>query len=705
LKKPHDTFAPEQWKHIMPEIHRGRIAPTSTPPFSCKPAYSFNGAWWWNAPREAVSHPVFVPGAQAMKRFQEATDKMALLPLCLRVLFQRRYQFIWQEKGWQPAQHFLLNIFLGRLWPRIQKVNQQNCLKRHLSLRFTAEEETYNRLPDLNKKNLARLAWKIASQCHEAHENLCEKLLAKHPDAPDILLLENTQKQIFAAIAGMARALNVTPLHWGRFCKGKLDTQASVASLSRLVSADWWTRQLLSQQTRWREALMIAGGFVSRMTSAYASQNALRETRSRRLSTLNYLRNCDLENEQTGERISLLDTVMSSISNPAIRRMELMTMIAGVEKVASLQGDGGLFITLTTPSKYHPTRTAGRQVQLNANWDKQASSPKDAQRYLVAIWAKIRTAFKDRKINIYGVRVVEPHHDGTPHWHLLLFTTPVQQAAAIEIMRRYALMEDGDEPGASRNRFDCKPLNRGGAAAYIAKYISKNIDGYALEGETDFDSGKLLTDTAAAVTAWASTWRIPQFHPIGLPSVGAYRECRRIRDISLACSFGQPVEDVRLAADCGDYAAYILAQGGTNVSRTQQTVRVARKASGRLNAFQEERLQVVGIYSPHLGAEHCYLTRSSRWRILRRTSQANVLKDNSQDTAPRSSVINCGKSYVIPAIEKCTRAPAGWRKSSFASAEIAVYTLTPSTSISARNREKMALNQTISSFPGQTVLT
>lgn len=663
----------------MSAIQRGRFAPTPPPAFSLAPASTFSGVWWWNAPREAISRPVFIPSEREAKKTQHATAKMALLPQCLRLPLQKRYQFLLQERGPQSAQHFLQSTFLRYLWPRVEKVNQQNSLKRHLSLRFTAEEETYNRLADLSSKSLNLLAWQIATQCHEAYENMCEKLLARNPDTPEILLSDSSQNQIFAALAGMARALNVTPLHWSRFCKGKLDATAAVASLSRLVNADWWVRQLLSQQTRWREALMIAGGYVSRASSAYASKNALREVRSRRLSTLNYLRNCDLENEQTGERISLLDTVMSSISNPAIRRMELMTMIAGVEKVASLQGDCGLFITLTTPSKYHPTRTAGsqRQVMFNTKWDDQASSPKEAQRYLVAVWAKIRTAFKDRNIKVYGVRVVEPHHDGTPHWHLMLFTGASQQALAVEIMRRYALAEDGNEPGARRNRFDCKPLNRGGAAAYIAKYISKNIDGYALEGETDFDTGKLLTDTASAVTAWASTWRIPQFHPIGLPSVGAYRECRRIRDISLTDSFDQRVEDVRQAADCGDYAAYILAQGGTNVSRTEQTVRVARNASGRFNAYQEERLQVVGIYAPHLGAEHCYLTRSSRWRIVRRAPQADILDNVAPDAPPRSSVINCGKSNVIPTVSNRIKAAAGWRKKHAEREEMTAFVLRP----------------------------
>ena len=48
----------------------------------------------------------------------------------------------------------------------------------------------------------------------------------------------------------------------------------------------------------------------------------------------------------------------------------------------------------------------------------------------------------------------------------------------------------------------------------------KNIDGYALDGQLDNDTGRPLKDTAAAVTAWASTWRIPQFKTVGLPTMG-----------------------------------------------------------------------------------------------------------------------------------------------------------------------------------------
>jgi hypothetical protein len=385
--------------------------------------------------------------------------------------------------------------------------------------------------------------------------------------------------------------------------------------------------------------LLIAIGNVNRSKSPYASKQAIREVKSRRQSNLDYLKSCDIENIETGERFKLIDKVMASISNPEIRRMELMSTIAGIEGYASEAGDVGMFITITTPSKFHPTRTVGkdRRVQFNRAWDKEAYTPKDAQRYLCKVWSKIRTAFKDDGLQVYGMRVVEPHHDATPHWHMMLFTKPAMRQRVIDIMRDRAMKEDGDERGAANNRFDCKHMNRGGAAGYIAKYIAKNIDGYALDGERDHETGELLTDSAAAVTAWAATWRIPQFHPIGLPAMGAYRECRRIRSISLSDTFDNEVEAVRAAADAGDFAAYIAAQGGANVSREDQTVRVARRI-----ADDEDVQKVVGIFAPHLGDSHIYETRTTQWRIVASAVDVNFLTLKSASGAPRSPVNNCG---------------------------------------------------------------
>ncbi|CAI4155931.1 hypothetical protein ALT1545_10307 [Alteromonas macleodii] len=55
---------------------------------------------------------------------------------------------------------------------------------------------------------------------------------------------------------------------------------------------------------------------------------------------------------------------------------------------------------------------------------------KDANSYLNAQWQKARAQFDREKINVYGLRVVEPHHDGTPHWHLML-CMPAENAVRV----------------------------------------------------------------------------------------------------------------------------------------------------------------------------------------------------------------------------------------------------------------------------------
>lgn len=69
----------------------------------------------------------------------------------------------------------------------------------------------------------------------------------------------------------------------------------------------------------------------------------------------------------------------------------------------------------------------------------------------------------------------EPHHDSTPHWHLLIFVQPQQKQKLIDIFKAVALAEDGDEKGAKMHRLKIDPTDKakGTAVGYITKYISK----------------------------------------------------------------------------------------------------------------------------------------------------------------------------------------------------------------------------------------
>ncbi len=630
----------------MTDSNHGRITPTPPLPYPGSGAAVTQWAHTWNAPRPAVSGPERPLTREQLIQGQAVLAKINNLPHFLRDQFISRHGFLLANKGLHAANKWLIFVFEQRIWPRIRVVNTKNFMDTKYLREFSLEPEDYDKLPGLHDKELRRLARQIADELMAFFNHYCDQCIENNQGDRSILLVLGTQRRIFGKLGRFAHAFHITPMHWRKYLKGRLDITSAIASLSRLVNPEWWERKLKAQRTRWREALLIAVGNVSRDMSAssYASKQAIREVFARRQSNLEYLKSCQLENIETGERIDLIDKVMASISNPEIRRMELMSTIAGIEKYATSQKHVGMFLTVTTPSKYHPTRVIGKgdneKVQLNHKWDDEAYSPKDGQRYLCNIWSKMRTAFKDNKLSVYGMRVVEPHHDGTPHWHMMLFCERRQRQQIIDIMRCYALKEDSDERGAAKYRFECKHLNKGGAAGYIAKYIAKNIDGYALEGERDHETGELLTESAAAVTAWAATWRIPQFRPIGIPSMGAYRECRRIRFISLAETFDETVEAVRHAADEGDFAAYIAAQGGTNSGN--QTVRVAKRVADELNAYDEEVQKVVGIYAPHLGADHVHETRTTQWRIVSGAVDVEPLTLKSASGAPRSPVNNCG---------------------------------------------------------------
>ncbi|WP_139154981.1 replication endonuclease, partial [Enterobacter cloacae] len=174
------------------------------------------------------------------------------------------------------------------------------------------------------------------------------------------------------------------------------------------------------------------------------------------------------------------------------RRCELMVRMRGFEDIANEQGLAGEFYTITAPSRYHAVHSKGGFV---SQWN--GLSPRDTQRYLCNVWAKARAAISRAGIHVFGFRVVEPHHDGTPHWHMLLFMQPHDVEAVRDILCYHARITDSEElqtPNALKARFHVEPIDpaKGSATGYIAKYISKNIDGFALDGEQDEETGENL---------------------------------------------------------------------------------------------------------------------------------------------------------------------------------------------------------------------
>ncbi|EAA4524371.1 replication endonuclease, partial [Salmonella enterica subsp. enterica] len=346
--------------------------------------------------------------------------------------------------------------------------------------------------------------------------------------------------------------------------------------------------------------------------------------------------------------ISLIEKYDGSVANPAIRRCELMTRIRGFENICNELGYVGEFYTLTAPSKYHATTKAGYR---NSKWN--GASPSDTQSYLTGLWARIRAKLHREEIRIFGIRVAEPHHDGTPHWHMLMFMLPEDVESVRLIIRDYAWEEDHHElksDKAKKARFHAEAIDpeKGSATGYVAKYISKNIDGYALDGETDDESGELLKETAPAVSAWAARWHIRQFQFIGGAPVTVYRELRRLADTETAHGLSVEFAAVHDAADAGDWAGYVNAQGGPFVRRDDLQVRTLYEPRPEFNQYGEETICIRGVYDSAVGAGTPILTRLTQWKIVPKRAVDLAVDVKGAPAPSRSSVNNCTGSESDP---------------------------------------------------------
>ncbi|WP_186379947.1 replication endonuclease [Yersinia mollaretii] len=657
------------------------MAPTSPLPYPGSGDVSIEWAYTWNAPRPAISgyqslapaavvekpksHPLVIryikrlnalgytelrePNQTLLKMRRERSEleraiyfrdkqqwadspqgveaRIDQQPIFIKSHFQNKIRWLRENHGDKHTNAFLTGTGKNAL-VRLDAVREyQGVSQGHISELMAYFQGIYSHLAELSKRRVKSLANDVAGRINEM---FCTEVST--PTEETRTLSDAELLTIYRNIALEVWSLRVRPPHWRELGPKPgqpdepVDRTIYYSAIARLINPDWWECKLWRLRNDWRESQLRAAGMIHKRAAPYVSKEALADWIEQKRRNREFFKRHELIDNE-GNTVSLEAMVDASISNPTIRRHELMARMKGIELVAQSRGDVGVFYTITCPSKYHANNQSGHA---NPKWNH--STPPQAQAYLTKLWANIGSKLGRENLRIYGFRVAEPHHDGTPHWHLLLFMKPQERRAITEIMRAYAVKTDRAELGKRTSaRFTAKRLDpkKGSATAYIAKYISKNIDGYALDGELDHETGKPLKETARFAMAWASRHRIRQYQPIGTPPVTVWRELRKLSNqlvttlkISGTYQRGKPLlvdpamDAVIAAADAGCFATYIMKQGGVLIPREDYTVRIAYQDNEQPNAYGEITEKIFGIYSPLLGEASRICTRLKNWKIV-----------------------------------------------------------------------------------------
>jgi hypothetical protein len=450
----------------------------------------------------------------------------------------------------------------------------------------------------------------IAEAAECAVRNLRARMRAEHGEPQTLALLGRTAKRYHVEVPA---------------CRSLL------GKLARMLDAAWW-RRALRKRFRVAEHAAIKAGCVHQNAARYVSDQAMRrhERHTRRVQQL--LEMLEALNETTGEILSLADLHASSLANPAIRRVAMICATKDLERLAQERGFAPLFLTITCPSRMHAQRVSEGRSGPNEHYD--GTRPDESQRYLKRrVWNSATRKLAHLGVkpgaDYFGVRIVEPHHDATPHWHVLAFIAPAQTDTFVGVLREYALKDSHEEAGADEHRFTALPIDpaKGGAVGYVAKYISKNLDGVGVGA--DFEAQMEATAAAPRAVVWARTWNARQFQFFGVGAISAFRELRRLERVPgpLEAVVGELWRAARPPAvegdkpPHGDLAAFIRARDSR---QTRLALLYEPVPSKRYPGEQARRLRGVNVEGDAGWVP--IVTRPDEWSIQ--------LRDRAKNTAP-----------------------------------------------------------------------
>jgi hypothetical protein len=311
-----------------------------------------------------------------------------------------------------------------------------------------------------------------------------------------------------------------------------------------------------------------------------------------------------------GEYVSLAKIAHSE---DVARRSMLYSIALGLQERARRDGLVAIFISASLPSEWHPNPTSG------ISQHDPRLSPLAAARELQNRWHNSSSMWRGKRCMPYGIRTIEPHADGTPHLHSMLWVSQEDlEGVLAALAKQWPSMTSEEQTARDRGDFTNGPSlvirrwDEQGEASAIT-YIMNDVFS-ALPIDDDIET---MDDEAQRTKAWSSALGVRRISFVGLATgtIGrwqaAYRtmrentaQCPRARAISHAMRRRQWATALVLLGVVPTPSAVplIRAERGRRamLAKARQKInRASTTAHDRIIAEQEIiRLTTMGSFTP-----------------------------------------------------------------------------------------------------------
>lgn len=297
---------------------------------------------------------------------------------------------------------------------RVCELRERELLAQHLSPLFPEllPWSDCASVPIKQATNLAHQLKAVALGVAQFRDSLTVTAgqLARYLDAD-----EATVRDIALRFANR-RTPGMTKLTWAqKLLRMPIPGTTMESQLARLNDPRFWRRAIRVRLMREREHFFMRLRLVGGQSEAYVSdaQLALRlgqlkrqqEWMQQTVLVPRYL----LPTQQDKDLLTL-DKVCKTQSQ---RFNKLYAFVKAIDDIAQEEGLAAGMLTLTLEPEWHPNPSHG-----TACWN--GTTPRQAHASLAKRWQSILRDLHRYNIGLSGLRVVEPHKDGCPHWHLWL---------------------------------------------------------------------------------------------------------------------------------------------------------------------------------------------------------------------------------------------------------------------------------------------